>query len=111
MWLKGGNSALPGFGCPLRALTGIPCPSCFLTRATCASLRGQWSEALDLHAFGPIAAAALVVWSLEAIRQRHLVPHWLRGWQVVTATAALLGYWSLRLLLHYGLGITAFPSG
>ncbi|MCT0247987.1 DUF2752 domain-containing protein [Synechococcus sp. CS-205] len=111
MWLKAGNSGLPGFSCPLRALTGIPCPSCFLTRATCASLRGHWSEAIALHAFGPLAAAALVLWSVEAIRQHRLVPRGLKGWQVATTTAALLTYWGLRLLLHYGLGITAFPSG
>lgn len=52
-----------------------------------------------------------MLWSVEAIRQRRLVPRGLKGWQVATTTAALLTYWGLRLLLHYGLGITAFPSG
>jgi len=42
-WLKGWhpNLHLPGFACPLRVLSGIPCPTCFLTRATCVSLSGQ----------------------------------------------------------------------
>nr|WP_259737041.1 DUF2752 domain-containing protein [Synechococcus sp. CS-1329] len=110
LWLKAGDPGLPGFSCPLRALTGIPCPSCFLTRATCASLRGHWSEVVVLHAFGPLAATALVLWSIEAIRTRRLRPRGLRGWQVAAATAGLLGYWGLRLLLHYGLGLAAFPS-
>ena len=58
LWLKGGWPDLPGLSCPLRALTGIPCPTCFLTRATCASLRGDWHQALELHAFGPLASGA-----------------------------------------------------
>jgi hypothetical protein len=74
LWLKGGYSGLPGFSCPLRALTGIPCPSCFLTRATCASLRGDLAGAIQLHAFGPPLAAGLVIWSVLAMRQRRLLP-------------------------------------
>ena len=74
LWLKGGWPGLPGLACPLRALTGIPCPTCFLTRATCASLHADWPAALQLHAFGPVVAAALVLWSVQAIRSRRFYP-------------------------------------
>lgn len=50
--------------CPLRAVTGIPCPSCGLTRAFAHLGRGHWPEALKFHPFSPllfILALALVV--------------------------------------------------
>ena len=95
LWLKGGWPELPGLSCPLRALTGIPCPTCFLTRATCASLRGDWHQALTLHAFGPLVAAALI----------------LQAWHLVVVVLALVAYWAARLGLSFGLGLQAFPSG
>lgn len=111
LWLKGGWPELPGLSCPLRALTGIPCPTCFLTRATCASLRGDWHQALGLHAFGPLVAAALILWSVQAIRRRRLYPPGLEAWHLVVAVLALVAYWAARMGLTYGLGLQAFPSG
>lgn len=111
LWLKGGWSELPGLSCPLRALTGIPCPTCFLTRATCASLRGDWHQALQLHAFGPLVAAALLLWSVQAIRTRSFYPKGLEAWHLVVVAVALLSYWAARMGLTYGLGLQAFPSG
>ncbi|SBO44901.1 DUF2752 domain-containing protein [Cyanobium sp. NIES-981] len=111
LWLKGAHPGLPGFACPLRAITGIPCPTCFLTRATAASLQAQWGEALSQHALGPLAAAALLVWSVQAIRRRRLAPRGLRPWHGAVVLAVLLGYWGLRLVMHYGMGLAAFPSG
>ncbi len=110
LWLKGGWPDLPGLGCPLRQLTGIPCPTCFLTRATCASLRGDWQAALDLHAFGPVMAAGLILWSLQAIRSRSFYPKGLEAWHLALFGLALVAYWAIRMELSYGLGIGAFPG-
>ncbi|MGL6133267.1 MAG: DUF2752 domain-containing protein [Prochlorococcaceae cyanobacterium] len=119
LWLKGGHPALPGWPCPLRALTGIPCPTCFLTRATELALRGDLGGSLAQHAFGPLAAATLVAWSVLAIRQRRLVPRLLvrlppaqlPAWPLAAAAAVgLVGYWGARLTLQLALGWATFPE-
>jgi hypothetical protein len=94
----------------LRALTGIPCPTCFLTRATSAALVGDIPESLQWHAFGPIAAAGLIWWSITAIRQRRLMPGNLPAWPLAMTGLGLLAYWLLRLLLRYRLGLVGFPA-
>lgn len=40
-----------GMGCPIRALTGIPCPSCGMTRATFDLLRLDFADAFSNHPF------------------------------------------------------------
>lgn len=113
LWLKGLHPWLPGLSCPLRRLTGLPCPTCFLTRATSAALTGDLPASLRLHAFGPLVAVALVGWSVVAIRQRRLVPRQLPAWPLGWSAAALVAYWVLRLVGSYGragLGWLAFPA-
>lgn len=38
-------------GCPIRALTGFPCPSCGMTRATFDLLRLDFAGAFENHPF------------------------------------------------------------
>ena len=109
LWLKGLHPQLPGFSCPLRALTGIPCPTCFLTRAISAALTGDLHNAVHWHLFGPVMAAVLVGWSVVSIRQRQLMPRGVfRGAAarptIALGTSSLLAYWLLRLSLN------AWPS-
>ncbi len=110
LWWKGRHPGLPGLSCPLRALTGIPCPTCFLTRSTAEALQGDLGQAFVLHAFGPPLAAILLIWSVWAIRRRRLVPPRLPAWPLGAVTLGLLAYWGLRLLLQFGLGTPAFPG-
>ena len=102
LWLKGLHPGLPGWSCPLRALTGIPCPTCYLTRATATSLTGNLDGALQLHAFGPVVAVALVSWSIASIRQRRLLPRGIPAWPLGAGVMAILSYWLLRLGVSFG---------
>lgn len=58
-------SELPGFVlCPFRALTGLPCPGCGMTRAFCALGHGDLSAAFGYNALAPfVYAAALLLWA------------------------------------------------
>ncbi len=92
----------------MKALTGIPCPTCFLTRATSAALTGDLGESVHWHAFGPLLAAGLLWWSVQAIRRRELLPLRLGSRALGWIAAALLGYWALRLGLSFT-GFNALP--
>ena len=87
VWLKGLHPALPGLGCPLRALTG--------------DLIGS----LQWHFFGPIVAVALVLWSVLALKQRRLIPRGLPLWPLPVVAGGLISYWLLRLSTN------SWPSG
>jgi hypothetical protein len=49
---------LPGL-CPLRNLTGLPCPGCGLTRSFIATAHADLTAAFGFHRLGPLLFAAL----------------------------------------------------
>jgi uncharacterized protein DUF2752 len=63
---------LPVDLCLLKSLTGIPCPTCGLTRAICNALHGDWAASLAFHPAGILVLFSLVGWiawsALEAWR-------------------------------------------
>lgn len=98
---------LPGWPCPFLHVVGLPCPGCGLSRAMVALLHGDWRTSLDLHAFAPIFALALVlvIWAT-------ILPQKQRIWLVsqleiverrtgITAILliGLVLYWLVRLLI------------
>ena len=78
-----------------------------MTRATVALLRGDWAEALRLHAFAPllvmgVGGMVIIAMLPEARRSRTMAriktleQRWhLGAWLL----AALLSYWLMRFLL------------
>jgi Protein of unknown function (DUF2752) len=58
------NRPLPFDVCLFKRLTGIPCPTCGLTRALCHALRGDWGVSFDYHPAGILLAAGLIGWML-----------------------------------------------
>jgi hypothetical protein len=63
------HTGWPGLPCPLRTLTGVPCPFCGMTTATVALSHGEWGSAA---AANPLVylAAALVAGTLPVLLAR-----------------------------------------
>lgn len=54
---------LPVLPCAWRAVTGLPCPGCGMTRSTLALLRGDWQQSLRDNA---LTWVLLVFWMVVA---------------------------------------------
>lgn len=79
--------------CPLRTLTGIPCPLCGSTRGVIAAVHGHLGHALALNpaSLGVLVLAVLLVfgWRVERVR----IPVWC----IFAVFAAL---WSYQLFKY-----------
>ena len=110
LFLKARFPWLPGYSCPIRHATGIPCPSCFLTRSVCASLSGDFKAAFKLHIFGPPIAMLLILWTVLSLKRKKLVTVKLRNKTFYLGLLSFILYWTYRLFMHFGLGIMVFPE-
>ncbi len=96
--------------CPLRALTGLPCPGCGLTRAFVALAHGHIEDALALHLFsvplGAVMLLAAAVAAAELVAGRTLLAcHWLYSRRLATLVAcALVTYHVVRCAVWLGNG-------
>ena len=96
--------SLPGISCPLRQITGVPCPTCFLTRSTCLALQGDLEDSFKMHIFGPFIALCLIIWSIKSIRTKKLFPFLITEKLLLIFSFSLLGYWIFRMF--YGFPIS-----
>jgi len=58
---------IPFLGCPLLRYIGIPCPGWGLTRSFMAVARGDFTQAIAYHLFGPVFFAVFLVAGLHLI--------------------------------------------
>ena len=75
----------PGIACPLRTLTGVPCPFCGMTRGITDLAHGDVAGALLLNP-GSILLVAAAIALVFARRPRQVR---LPAWSVVATIAAL----------------------
>ena len=80
----------PGVPCPLRTVTGVPCPFCGLTTSVKAVMRGDGHAAWVANPFGLLAVAAAVALLLR--------PRWRQvSLPAVIVVAALATSWLFEL--------------
>ena len=104
---------LPGWVCPIRAVTGVPCPGCGLTRAMDALARGDVRTMLNLNAFAPVFVLVLALIAAVSVLPEKVRIAMLHGIGVVeqrTGAVAiglllLVAYWLARLFWF------GFPPG
>jgi hypothetical protein len=90
--------------CPWRAVTGVACPGCGLTRAMGALLRGRADEALHLHPLVVVLGLQLaLVWAiaLRATRPASTSlrepPRWVMPGLFALNAVVFVAVWGLRL--------------
>jgi hypothetical protein len=93
----------PPLACPLRTLTGIPCPLCGMTRACVAAAHGHLGASL---AFNPAGVLLMVAAVVALVRPQLLTRVHVPIWVVGLAVSALW-LWNIgfnptfhQLLLH-----------
>ena len=95
--------SLPGISCPFRQITGVPCPTCFLTRSTCLALQGDLEDSFKMHIFGPFIALFLIIWSIKSIKTRKLFPFLINEKFLLIFSFSLLIYWIFRMFYGFPL--------
>ena len=79
---------LMGITCPIKALTGVSCPGCGMTRAWLAMMRGDLHSAFHYHPLFLLPAFALLVF----IYRKHIPQRLLKGGCVLFIFLFLLVY-------------------
>jgi hypothetical protein len=76
--------------CPFRLMTGIPCPSCGLTRSWVFFMHGDLAQSLHYHVFG---WATLFVAVLFVLGIHKLIPDIARQLTTKRALSTIAAFW------------------
>ena len=76
----------PPIACPLRAITGLPCPLCGMTRACVAAVHGHLAQSL---AFNPAGVLVVLAALVALVRPQWLTSVRVPAWVVLVAFGAL----------------------
>ncbi len=109
--------SVPGPGersvCMLRRVTGIPCPTCGVTRSFHALGRGRVGAALAFHPLGPVYLAMLVVVAVRSAGIALTGRRWLERaarallWSLPAVALATLAVYAVRLAVFFAEGTGA----
>ncbi len=94
-------------GCPLRSLTGIPCPGCGMTRLADAVVHARFVEAARADPAGVavlgVLAVVAVTYLVRVVIRKDEPPAWMRSPLLVIALAALVAIHWLTTIITGGL--------
>jgi uncharacterized protein DUF2752 len=76
--------------CPLRTVTGIPCPLCGMTRGVTALVHGDFVHALLLNPASYLAVALALVLLVQWRLKRVVVPTW-----IIVTVLVVMWTWQL----------------
>lgn len=93
---------LPGWVCPFRAATGIPCPGCGLTTATVELLHGDLGGSLHTHAFAPLFLLAIVLMLAALVLPAQLRQRLISGLARLETRTGLMAWLLLALFVYWG---------
>jgi hypothetical protein len=74
--------------CPLRTVTGFPCPMCGMTRGVTALVHGDFARALLMNPASYLAVALAVLLLLQWRTKKVVIPVWL-----IVTVMALMWIW------------------
>jgi Protein of unknown function (DUF2752) len=83
----------PTVSCPFRALTGLPCPLCGMTRAVTSALRGDLVASLHYQPAGLLLLALIALLVVRRARTPLVLPAW-------ALYGALAAMWAWNLTLN-----------
>lgn len=85
--------------CPFRAVTGVPCPGCGMTRLTDAVVHGRIGEAVGADPAGvgilAVLAVVAVTYLVQVVIRKDDPPGWMRSPLLLIGLAALV-------VVHWG---------
>jgi hypothetical protein len=88
--------------CPMKTITGIPCPACGLTRCVMALAQGRWTEAFHWHPVTVILgllSPVAITWDLRRSWKGDVYPSLPDSLVLRLSVAGLLvGTWVLQIV-------------
>jgi hypothetical protein len=88
------------FQCAFRSATGLPCPTCGITRSVVMSLHGEFARAWSLAPAGPVVVAGLAAFALAMLALAFI------QWAGAEDRTAWMRLWIRRGALAYGTAAT-----
>ena len=94
---------LTGFGCPIRRMTGIPCPGCGLTRAYISLFRFDIKEAFIYHPLFPLIPLILFAGIHQNSNLLAKIPKKALEWFILGGCLLVIIVYLLRLFIFHNI--------
>jgi|GEM_PF-499893 len=93
---------LPCWQCPLKIALAIPCPGCGLSTAVADLLQGHWHRALQVHPFGPVFLAGILVSLLTSLLPANRSKKVIHLVDILEQRTGFLIFIAWGLFIHWG---------